>query len=167
MGLDCELGPPDPEQSAPRSSGISPIEGWFHHNFHSIPGLFDILENQMSEWNSVAFSMCVFTWNNPWPGLSGTRQLNGRCHHSCLHGNTYLTTTCGLEYLKFKEVQQYNWEVPPPSWSKKLKVLMYWRGWEAALAGEAQWIDCRPGNKRVLSSIPSHSTCLGCKQGPQ
>ena len=36
-----------------------------------------------------------------------------------------------------------------------------------ALAGVAQWIECRPANQRVASSIPSQGTCLGCGPGPQ
>ncbi|XP_053525726.1 glycosyltransferase 1 domain-containing protein 1 isoform X8 [Artibeus jamaicensis] len=35
------------------------------------------------------------------------------------------------------------------------------------LAGVAQWIECRPLNQRVSSSIPSRGTCLGCGPGPQ
>ena len=37
----------------------------------------------------------------------------------------------------------------------------------SALAGVAQWIECWPANQRVASSIPSQSTCLGCRPGPQ
>ena len=29
----------------------------------------------------------------------------------------------------------------------------------------ALWIECRPPNQRVTGSIPSCSTCLGCRQG--
>ena len=36
-----------------------------------------------------------------------------------------------------------------------------------ALAGVAQWIECRPANQRVAGSIPSQDTCLGCGPGPQ
>ena len=36
-----------------------------------------------------------------------------------------------------------------------------------ALAGVAQWIECRPVNQRVAGSIPSQGTCLGCGPGPQ
>ena len=36
----------------------------------------------------------------------------------------------------------------------------------SALAGVAQWIECRPANQRVASSIPSQRTCLGCGPGP-
>ena len=35
-----------------------------------------------------------------------------------------------------------------------------------ALAGVAQWIECRPVNQRVVSSIPSWHECLGCRQVP-
>ena len=35
------------------------------------------------------------------------------------------------------------------------------------LAGVAQWIECRPANGKVASSIPSQGTCLGFRQGPQ
>ena len=35
-----------------------------------------------------------------------------------------------------------------------------------ALAGVAQWIGCRPANKKVAGSIPSQGTCLGCGPGP-
>ena len=37
----------------------------------------------------------------------------------------------------------------------------------SALAGVAQWIECRPVNHRVASSIPNQGTCLGCRPGPQ
>ena len=36
----------------------------------------------------------------------------------------------------------------------------------SALAGVAQWIECRPANQRVASSIPRQRTCLGCGPGP-
>ena len=36
----------------------------------------------------------------------------------------------------------------------------------AALAGMAQWIECRPANYRAASSIPSQGTCLACGPGP-
>ena len=35
-----------------------------------------------------------------------------------------------------------------------------------ALAGEAQWIGCRPENQRVAGLIPSQGTSLGCGPGP-
>ena len=35
-----------------------------------------------------------------------------------------------------------------------------------ALAGVAQRTDCRPVNLRVVGSIPSQGTCLGCGLGP-
>ena len=35
------------------------------------------------------------------------------------------------------------------------------------LAGVAQWIEHWPVNQRVLNSIPSQGTCLGCRPGPQ
>ena len=31
----------------------------------------------------------------------------------------------------------------------------------SALAGVAQWIECRPVNQKVAGSIPSQGTCLG------
>ena len=36
-----------------------------------------------------------------------------------------------------------------------------------ALAGVAQWTECRPANQRVSGSVPSQGTCLGCRPGPQ
>ena len=36
-----------------------------------------------------------------------------------------------------------------------------------ALAGVAQWIECKPVNQRVAGSIPSQGTCLGFGPGPQ
>ena len=36
-----------------------------------------------------------------------------------------------------------------------------------ALAGVAQWIECQPANQRVMGSIPSQGTCLGCGPGLQ
>ena len=38
---------------------------------------------------------------------------------------------------------------------------------KVALAGVAQWIECRPANQRVTCSIPSQGTCLGCGPGSQ
>ena len=35
-----------------------------------------------------------------------------------------------------------------------------------ALAGIAQWTECRPVNQRVAGLIPSQDTCLGCGPGP-
>ena len=37
----------------------------------------------------------------------------------------------------------------------------------SSLADVAQWIEHRPLNQRVASSIPSQGTCLGCMPGPQ
>ena len=37
----------------------------------------------------------------------------------------------------------------------------------SALAGVVQWIEHRPVNQRVTSSIPSQGTCLDCGPGPQ
>ena len=34
-----------------------------------------------------------------------------------------------------------------------------------AMAGEAQWIECRPANQRVASLIPSQGTRLACGPG--
>ena len=36
-----------------------------------------------------------------------------------------------------------------------------------ALAGVAQWIEHQPANQRVIGSIPTQGTCLGCGLGPQ
>ena len=36
-----------------------------------------------------------------------------------------------------------------------------------AMAGVAQWIECRPVNQKVAGLIPSQVTCLGCGPGPQ
>ena len=36
-----------------------------------------------------------------------------------------------------------------------------------ALAGVVQWIEHQPANKRVMGSIPSQGTSLGCRLGPQ
>ena len=35
-----------------------------------------------------------------------------------------------------------------------------------ALAGVAQWIEHGPANRKVVGSIPSQGTCLGCGPGP-
>ena len=40
-------------------------------------------------------------------------------------------------------------------------------GEESALAGVAQWTECRPVNQKVPSLISSQGTCLGCGPGPQ
>ena len=36
-----------------------------------------------------------------------------------------------------------------------------------ALAGVAQWIEHGPANRKVVGSIPSQGTCLGCGPCPQ
>ena len=38
---------------------------------------------------------------------------------------------------------------------------------DSALAGVAQWIECRPVNQRVAGLIPSQDTGLGCRPGPK
>ena len=38
---------------------------------------------------------------------------------------------------------------------------------ESTLAGVVQWIECRPVNQRVASSILSQGISLGCRLGPQ
>ena len=38
---------------------------------------------------------------------------------------------------------------------------------KVALAGIAQWIECRPVNRKVTGSIPGQDTCLGCGPGTQ
>ena len=38
---------------------------------------------------------------------------------------------------------------------------------ELALAGVAQWIECRPVKRRVTVLIPVQGTCLGGGLGPQ
>ena len=35
-----------------------------------------------------------------------------------------------------------------------------------SLTGVAQWVECRPANQEVVSSIPSQGTWLGCRLGP-
>ena len=35
------------------------------------------------------------------------------------------------------------------------------------MASVAQWIEHRPANQRVTSSIPNRDTCLDCRPGPQ
>ena len=34
-----------------------------------------------------------------------------------------------------------------------------------ALAGVAQWIECRPVNWKVIGSVLGQGTCLGCRPG--
>ena len=34
------------------------------------------------------------------------------------------------------------------------------------VAGVAQWTECQPANRKVISSIPSQGTCLCCRPGP-
>ena len=38
---------------------------------------------------------------------------------------------------------------------------------KTALAGVAEWIECQPVNQKVISSISSQGTCLGCGPGPK
>ena len=38
---------------------------------------------------------------------------------------------------------------------------------DGALVGVAQWIECQTANQKVVGSIPSQGTCLGCGLGPQ
>ena len=44
---------------------------------------------------------------------------------------------------------------------------MCFKNYMFALAGVAQWIERGPENQRVVRSIPSQGTCLGCGPGPQ
>ena len=49
-----------------------------------------------------------------------------------------------------------------------LIIMKYERMWsKASLPGVAQWVECGTVNKKVTGSIPSQSTCLGCRPGPQ
>ena len=47
-----------------------------------------------------------------------------------------------------------------------LKKLFFKKSIILALAGVAQWIECRPVNRRVTGSIPTQGTFLGCGPGP-
>ena len=44
-------------------------------------------------------------------------------------------------------------------------IRIYVRNGEA-LAGVAQWIECRPVKQRFASSVPSQAMCLGYRPGP-
>ena len=46
-----------------------------------------------------------------------------------------------------------------------LKYLKF-KNHSVALAGVAQWIELWTGNQRVIGSIPSQATFLGCGPGP-
>ena len=101
MGLDCEPDPPVPEQSAPRISSITPIEGWFHHKFHSIPGFiwyprkskysFEI--HCLSPYVSFYEIITDLGWYEQVSGIGGANP------HVSME-TLILTTTCGLEYHK-------------------------------------------------------------------
>ena len=56
-------------------------------------------------------------------------------------------------------------EITHPCNMKKRQLLE--KTQETAMAGVAQWIECWPENQRVMGSIPSLGTCLGCGPGPQ
>ena len=44
---------------------------------------------------------------------------------------------------------------------------LYFMSINLALADVAQWIECQLANQKVVSSIPSQGTCLGCGPGPK
>ena len=50
----------------------------------------------------------------------------------------------------------------PTSPSKWVKTVLHRKSFQA-LAGVAQWIEHRPANQGVSSSMPSQGTCLGCR----
>ena len=49
----------------------------------------------------------------------------------------------------------------------QVSVQMFHQKVLTALAGVAQWTECRPANQKVAGSIPSQGPCLGCRPGPQ
>ena len=57
-------------------------------------------------------------------------------------------------------------EVEVKGLGRKGEVIKNFR-FTVALAGVAQWIECRPVNQRIASSIPSQGICLGCGPGLQ
>ena len=50
--------------------------------------------------------------------------------------------------------------------SNKMNPLLKQRNYRAP-TGVAQWTKCQPVNRKVTGSIPSQSTCLGHRPGPQ
>ena len=44
--------------------------------------------------------------------------------------------------------------------------IAYFKDFNRALAGVAQWTEHRPVNQRVAGSIPTQGTCLGSGPGP-
>ena len=71
----------------------------------------------------------------------------------------YITYLIRL-YLEYKEISKL-------SNRKTDKAIKMCKSTNLALAGVAQWIECRPGKQRVAGLIPSQGTCLGCRPGPQ
>ena len=75
------------------------------------------------------------------------------------------------EYMILPRLKDRRWthkktlmkEIKDVLYVKYISIKKYW----GALAGVAQWIECRPMNQGVSSSIPSQGTCLGCGPGPQ
>ena len=65
----------------------------------------------------------------------------------------------GKKYHKNKLI---NKNIPSYRITKHIKKIN-----ELTLAGVAQWIELQPVNQRVAGSIPSQSTCLGYRPGPQ
>ena len=73
--------------------------------------------------------------------------------YQCLEGEI-ITLNVHIRKNQISQISYYSFHFL----FKKLKT---------ALAGVAQWIDCRPANQKVAGSIPSQGTCLCCGPGPQ
>ena len=53
-----------------------------------------------------------------------------------------------------------------PTDQNKDKGYLFKKYLDDALAGVAQWTECRPVSQRVTGLIPNQGTCLGCRPGP-
>ena len=81
------------------------------------------------------------------------------CHYSQRMDERLPACICGEAPLSPLLQPGSQQKVHVQSWPTTLPLESY----HPALAGVAQWIECRPVNQSITSSIPSQVTCLGCR----
>ena len=99
----------------------------------------------MIHCSNVCYMKKIINNLRGWSGQSSSTVLAGRVGGATDHEN------------KSIDLYEQIWKThlfPPQTLIKFLS---------CALDGGAQWIEHRPVNQRVASSIPSQGTCLGCE----
>ena len=110
---------------------------------------------------------CSYVLTLAWQGVAAGQEVEwllffGHSNHCCHHHLSFCSSpripTSPHPFTGSPTLQRD----PVPGqdrWNPHLK--------NHALAGVAQWIECRTMNQRVTGLIPSQGTCLGSRQGPQ